>query len=77
MTKAQMAERIAELEKEVDALKAGASVETHIHYHYPQPVQTPAEPYFPWYGKYPHFTYTTSGEANIASGGGIDWGQTL
>ena len=36
MTKAQMATRIAELEKEVEALKAAGSGVTHIHYHYPQ-----------------------------------------
>ena len=63
MTKAQMAARIAELEKEVEALKAGASVETHIHYHYPQTL--PQQTYYwpPNWWQQPYYVGTGSGDS--------------
>lgn len=80
MTKAQMAERIAELEKEVEALRAGASVETHIHYHYPQPAQptfVPSNTPGTWWPYQPNYPYITCSNGDVSPNSGVDWGTTL
>lgn len=66
MTKAEMGVRIEELEAEVEALKAGARVETHVHYHYPQSAPLPPQqPDWQWWPQTPYYVGTGSTTGGI------------